>query len=139
MKYILISAILLSSCSPQISKHFEATTVEGGYNTTVKNDYLNLSFETPSDITFTTSRKVLRKAIRNSDLNLGEVLIHGTTTDPTYEIFISIEEGLPFFSGQAVDDKANKNLVIDLENIVRSSSYRVVNKDLTFLQTKYNY
>ena len=125
MRYLLILAVVLSGCSPQISKHFKSTTVEGGYNTTVRNANLDLSFETPSDITFTTSKKVLRKAIRKSNLDLATVLIHGTTTSPTYEIFVSIKEGHPYFSGEAIDDKANKNLIIDLNRIVRSSKHNI--------------
>jgi hypothetical protein len=142
MNRLLLLTLLVVSfgCSNKISEHFKQNTYDQQFNMHILNSSLQLAIESPSDITYTTEKKALRKVIRNSDFKLKDrLLIYGKTDEPPYEYFVTIsstqKQNYPEnlivydtlidthtiqFLGNPLHVDSRRALAIDLENIFRS-------------------
>src|SRR5690554_3313325 len=91
LKTSFILSFLFFSCSPKIHENFESNHYIKDYRIHSFNDSLKLSFNSPSDIIYSTDKVKLIKQIRKSSINLsGEVLFYGITKLPEYEFYVTV-------------------------------------------------
>lgn len=140
-KHLSIVIILfLYSCTPKINEHFKQNRYIKNYNIHIINDSLQLYLKSPSDITYTTDKKELKKVIRKTNFELiDSVLIYGKTNEPPYEYFVTISKNnlhkypknlIVFdtlinnktfkFIGNSLSENSKKTLKIDLYKIFKS-------------------
>lgn len=91
LKASFILSFLFLSCSPKVHENFESNHYIKDYRIHSFNDSLKLSFNSPSDIIYSTDKVKLIKQLRKSNINLsGEVLFFGITKLPEYEFYVTV-------------------------------------------------
>ena len=88
---ILSVLLLLTSCTPKISKIAIHNRFVKNFNTHILNDSLQLHFISPADITYLTTKKSIKQAINQYQIKVSnEVLLLGTTISPNYQFLITM-------------------------------------------------
>ena len=88
---ILSVLLLITSCTPKISKIAIHNRFVKNFNTHILNDSLQLHFISPADITYLTTKKSIKQAINQYQIKVSnEVLLLGTTISPNYQFLITM-------------------------------------------------
>lgn len=125
---------ILHSCSSKINEHFEQNRYIRNYNIHIMNDSLQLYLKTPSDITYSTNKKELKKIIRNGKIKIVDsVLVYGKTNDPPYEYFVTIsKKNSQSYPKEFVvyDTVINQKIIKFIGNSLSANSKRTLEIDL---------
>lgn len=159
---LIFALSCIVACSPKIHESFESNSYSISYNTQVFNTNLELSFNSPADIIYTSDRKELKAIIRkNKAFSVSNVLFHGVTRSPEYEFFVTISDSsnineiancIKFdtlignynisFIGFAVNDRWENPMKSDLTEMVQSfqlgEGYNTTKPSIFDVVNKYN-
>jgi len=103
---LFIAIILITSCSPKISKLTTANRYIKGFNIQLYNDSLALHFTSPADITYANTTAAIKKNTHTILFKTkNEILFYGTAVDPAYHLIVTI--------GNQPEYKSSKQLNVD--------------------------
>lgn len=103
---ILSVLLLITSCTPKISKIAIHNRFVKNFNNHIINDSLQLHFISPADITYLTTKKSIKQAINQYQIKVSnEVLLVGTAKSPNYQFLITM--------GSKKEQVNPKKLVLD--------------------------
>lgn len=89
---LLVVIVMLSSCTPRVSKYFDSTRYVKRFNTHIVNDSLDLHIKTAGDIDYAHSKKDLANHIDDHSHHLPHLFAYGKTwVKPIYEIYFILD------------------------------------------------